>query len=1093
MPKRFLAAVCILSCVCLASSAAEWAAGLLLYSSCDEPNAFSDANGSVKPFWNWNSSPVTSPAIAAEGIGGKALSFGSGARVVLPQEGHWSYTRGSVEFRVRLPEFAAAAAASTRFIIAGQDVGMPLWTLGWQQVSVPVKGPDGKDSGQARFEQRLFVSFRTDLWRTGAETLTVAVPLAAPWKPGEWHHVAAAWDGVNEQIFVDGKSLISGRGDRHFDLKLVGHLPKCIMIGDVASKLPGVTLDELYVYSWPLREADAARAAARTQPNEPLPLPEERQMIVAADIWGPGEQAVLARVDCFNHPAWKQGRIKRVQLEVLDGKGQTIGRETLEQLPDGMEQKLVRASSLPPGEYRLRATAEDADGKPVASALTAAHTVKSYAWLFNRMGEQPGVPAPWTPLSASTAGGKLRFSCWNREHVLAASGLPKSIVTGGREVLAAPVELRWTQGAASGVVEGGRITITRQTPERVEWSVTGARLAGASVAFTGWAEYDGVMYVTMTIDPQSKPLLLDSLTLEVPIRKENSRLIHSVGWNTFWWFGTKRLLSPKPGPVFASDEARHPASYDWFTPYVWIGDDDGGLTWFAENARNWHTNNRNLVTAVRRDDGVTVLQVPLINTPATLDRPTPYEFGFVATPARPLPARWRSWLTGISWKVDRRLADYSSGKYEYIWDDTAANYKSHEFRVGPGDFDGDKWVSQFGEGFDKHPPDPTMKTRGFYPVPYSDAHIVAPSADNFPDFPDFAGEIGCYDGWSMCPSQGFCDYWMWRMAHPWLTRKCIGGIYIDEPYCANANWSTNPFMGAWYDGQGRVQPTWTLLRQRSWLRRILLTQRQFGLEGMTWLHTTANWYPHAYTHATAFMDGEIGSGIRDAKEDIIGYWISGWMRACDRGQPTGLVPLNMGSNIRSEDPGLWRQFIGLVLAHDVLVTGGGDTALAMERAWLCRTDFDIANDDVRFIGYWDNAMATVKLADGQAAPAPPDDFLEAIYGPADAKGKRAHAKQARDNPWRVLVSLYQRPDKALVVVLNYNDAPISGELVLDRKWWRFVRDWQVTDGESGATLAGDRQAIPLTVPARDFRMFWIGPRPTGSSPPPAAAPAGNTR
>jgi hypothetical protein len=170
--------------------------------------------------------------------------------------------------------------------------------------------------------------------------------------------------------------------------------------------------------------------------------------------------------------------------------------------------------------------------------------------------------------------------------------------------------------------------------------------------------------------------------------------------------------------------------------------------------------------------------------------------------------------------------------------------------------------------------------------------------------------------------------------------------------------------------------------------------------------------------------------------------------------------------------------VGLCWTHDILPIQGIDNKY-IGASLLARLDFDIANPDVQFVGYWDNRVATVKLASGAAAPEPAADLSEAVYGPTDEKGRRDHPEKARDNPHRVFVSLYRRPDKALITALNYNDGEARGELVLDPARWSFVKDWQVTDAESGQPVAGaTRAAIPFAIPYRDFRMFWVGPRPT---------------
>jgi hypothetical protein len=1006
--------------------------------------------------------------VVASGHFGNALEFNGNSEAVFPLDKALRLSRGTVEMWVRLGQIPAGVPCSASFLRVGHPDAAPVLQFGFQQQKEPIKDANGKPTAKVRWLQSVG-----------------GVPLAEPWKTGAWHHVAQVWDGVSQTVYVDGRRLgerRQGTGNGRLHALADARLETTVVVGgntwppwDKLQRMP-VVLDEICVYSWALAPADVAVAAKR-EAGKPLAFPRRAEFVVEVEAWAPGEQAVLALVDCYHLP--RMHEVARVRLEILNRNGRTVGKEVMANLPDRLEQKVIRAERLPPGDYRLKATAEDTAGRLLATATSATHTIKYYPWLFNHLGETTGVPDPWTPVKAAPTADGADLAVWGRTMHVGPNGLPSSIRSNEKELLAGPIHLAWSKGANAGAFEAGRLQVTPVGAGRAEWTTTAGRLAGAEATVHGWIEYDGVLHLMVALEPGARPLDLDYLTLEVPVRPEHSKLVHGVGWDTFWWFGHKRLLSPDPGVVFRSRDFRQPQDPDFFSPYVFIADDDRGLAWFAENPRNWRNDSRNELVIERDLDGVARLRVPLINVPTRLRGRTEYSFGFLATPVKPLPPRWRSWVFGLDYFLPDKRRDYARQKvYRWIWGDSAhpeMDYDSHGgFKAGPNDPTGDKWVAYWGGDFDKKLPPKTFGGWG-YPVPYLDAHIVAPPAwpDNSHD--DFAAEMNS-DGWMMSPSQGFVDLYLWRLAHPWLDRKSVGGFYVDEPYGRSSGWSLNPFVGSYYDAQGRLHPSWTLLRQREFFKRMLLVQRQFDLPGMTWVHMTANYYPHAFTHVTAIMDGEIGSGLTGTDQDIIGYWIRGWMRSADRGANSGLVPLNMGSNIRTDTPVYWRPYAGLLYSHDVNNVWAQECWNHNARAELCRVDFDVAASDVRFVGYWDNTMATVRLVSGASAPRPATDLIASIFQATDAKGKLTGKPKDKDNPYRVFVSLLKRSDKALICVLNYNTEPIKGNLELDQHWWRFVKEWGVTDGESGAAIPCSRRAIPFDVGRWDYQLIWVGPR-----------------
>jgi len=72
-------------------------------------------------------------------------------------------------------------------------------------------------------------------------------------------------------------------------------------------------------------------------------------------------------------------------------------------------------------------------------------------------------------------------------------------------------------------------------------------------------------------------------------------------------------------------------------PYVWLGDNDRGLAWFAESDQGWAVEPADDALVVRHEEDAVALRVNLINTPTHLAGSRQYVFGLQATPVKPIP------------------------------------------------------------------------------------------------------------------------------------------------------------------------------------------------------------------------------------------------------------------------------------------------------------------------------------------------------------------------------------------------------------------------------------------------------------------------
>ena len=83
-----------------------------------------------------------------------------------------------------------------------------------------------------------------------------------------------------------------------------------------------------------------------------------------------------------------------------------------------------------------------------------------------------------------------------------------------------------------------------------------------------------------------------------------------------------------------------------FKPYVWIGNNDIGLCWFAESQKNWSLLDKEPVIRIVPSGDETLLEISIVNKPVELNKALSFTFGLQASPVKPKPANARMWRYG---------------------------------------------------------------------------------------------------------------------------------------------------------------------------------------------------------------------------------------------------------------------------------------------------------------------------------------------------------------------------------------------------------------------------------------------------------------
>jgi hypothetical protein len=244
---------------------------------------------------------------------------------------------------------------------------------------------------------------------------------------------------------------------------------------------------------------------------------------------------------------------------------------------------------------------------------------------------------PWTPLEYR--GGAV--ACWGRETAFRGL-LPGSIVSQGRELLAGPMTISLRVDGRERSLKAGAVQWTEQAPDRGRCSIRARD--GDVEAVADWrVEYDGMMWTELTLRA-TEAVRLEKLAVEIPLRREVAEMLHGTG--------TRR----RSGVVaFIKDQ---PLAYGRLA-FLWAGNHERGLCWFAESERNWTpADPAKTVEVVPAADRV-VLRLNVVGEAQMLRGDWRIAFGFFATPVKPLPRGW--WmLTGDHWPPSGPSSDWKA-------------------------------------------------------------------------------------------------------------------------------------------------------------------------------------------------------------------------------------------------------------------------------------------------------------------------------------------------------------------------------------------------------------------------------------------------
>lgn len=277
---------------------------------------------------------------------------------------------------------------------------------------------------------------------------------------------------------------------------------------------------------------------------------------------------------------------------------------------------------LPPGDYHAATAVNDRRGRLLQQATIAFTLPETPEWRGSTEGISDEVLAPWTPVELD---GSL-VGVWGRNYRFGPLPLPSHVTTAGEDVLAGPIILRMVaDGKEQSWRQDGPVETLDEQPNVARLAVTAA---GEDVRCEGQVtvEYDGMIRCDFTLTPRGAREV-EELSLVIPLKADHAKyLYHFPGrWGSAYNAGAL----PEEG--FTAG----------FRPFIWLGDEERGFSWFSESDRNFFLDDENLVTEITREGDMVMLHVHMIRGGHRMTEPLEYTFGFQATPVKPMrPDVW---------------------------------------------------------------------------------------------------------------------------------------------------------------------------------------------------------------------------------------------------------------------------------------------------------------------------------------------------------------------------------------------------------------------------------------------------------------------
>ncbi|MCM8803736.1 MAG: DUF6067 family protein [Candidatus Omnitrophica bacterium] len=666
-------------------------------------------------------------------------------------------------------------------------------------------------------------------------------------------------------------------------------------------------------------------------------------------------------------------KVKEAKIEIFNSEGKLIGKGSINSFRDKNGEVIIDLPDLPDGEYQVIATLV---GEGIFKEIAKkSFKRKHFIWEHNNLGISDEVIPPFEPLKLKDK----EVYCLYRTYQMNKFGLWDRVITKGVNILFAPMVIKFVSEGEEGKWNDGKISILESKPNVVKVK-SEVGVDNLEINTISSIEYDGCMKVEMEIKGKNKKI--DHLWIEIPLKDEFCPLMHVV-MDGIRSNPAGKVPSGK-GIIFDGKNLPRRSLLGMFVPYIWIGEEERGLCWFADNDKGWVVDDEKPSLTLERKEKVLFLNIHLINKSILLTENRKIIFGLMATPVKPRPEGWRTW---DSWKNEGHKflswhffhGQIAPGPYPLnydlsVWDEWIRAKETGKF---PNEYY-EKWMKMLGEylGDKKDLYNESYKNGyyhshlyGFFQNALQKVDIFMPCLDSFeiwvghPEFHIFQDEwdleeysptsrhhidkIKTFDDKYKVvrvePVKSFLD-WTTYYVNEKLKRGI--GNYIDN-YFPKPNY--DPIVSdAYYREDGKIQPSVGIWSLRERMKRMAILHYQYKNPGLMVHMTNGNIVP-VLSFAPIQLDWEWKYGRLPFQERFSPDLI----RAESMGTQTGTVPFVLYGiydvKNKEEEKFIQRTLWGVTSIHEIKVWGG----IGIKELEKIKYNFGYGLSDCKIYHYWE--------------------------------------------------------------------------------------------------------------------------------------------
>ena len=759
--------------------------------------------------------------------------------------------------------------------------------------------------------------------------------------------------------------------------------------------------------------------------------------------------------------AFKTGHIYQVFGSLLDAGGEVISSTT--------GKTTISFEDLTSGRWSCGGIIRNPHLKNWVKPYKLAYdklAMKSYPFEQKKLGYENIILPGFAPLRYKD--GKLY--CWGRVYTFGKLGLPVKIsamqpepTVGEKfeELLVAPIALHMkTKGKLFKINSLSKLKLIDQQKTKIILEGHG-KAAGIGFKLRDEVGQDGLIKIKLDIIPNDTAEI-ERLYLDIPLNRKQVSLMHDVTDVVYRRLDrSKRGLAAGIGghagslqkstnkEIWSSLSTEKRKIKDSFQPFIWLGNEDRGLCWFADSDRNWSLPANKAALQLLKTQNQLILRINFIHKMVKFKRSRTITFGLLATPVKKALKNWRGSIFPRWATLDRKFYRTLKNVRKFIMVGAGdPNFNAGE--ASPLALNWSKTKKKYAELKDK-------KGSTYFEYWCSD-YMTA----DVPEFEKYFSEwintlqIGWFRKLYPRFNEQSCtwlpinrtvkslqDYKVWCVDKK---LKEVGDFAYYEDN-SHPRVFDDPVWGLGFNiSKNKRQPEFDLFSYHDYLKRIATVYQNNSCDNLLGVHSSAAMLIPAFTYANFYIDGEQPARyVRSPNKDYIDVWPElDYIRAHVMGRQFGINSIFMSEmTFGGKDPSgkHSRALLALMIPHDIAIWDGAVKNRNPIKKWhKIKNDFGFHGNNSRLFPYW-------------------------------SKGKN---KVAYTDNTKILLSVWKINKRLLVMVSNMGEEQdVSFRLDIDKLGLKQINSSKIFDAEDGLPVKYSDGIFKLKVRRHDFRIINI--------------------